>query len=83
MQEAFRMIQIARALGLKVMLGCMIEARWASPQPRNCRRCGLRDLDGNLLISNDPYTGLRVSAVDSAAGRAGIGRRAEARVKGG
>ncbi len=61
MQEAFRMIQIARALGLKVMLGCMIESSvGVAAAAQLSPLVDYADLDGNLLISNDPYTGLRV-----------------------
>ncbi len=59
--EAWRMINTARALGLKVMIGCMVSSSVAitgaahlSPLVDYC------DLDGNLLISNDPYEGVRV-----------------------
>ena len=61
MLEAFRMVQIAKALGMKTMLGCMISssvtvtaAAHLSPLVDYC------DLDGNLLIANDPYRGVRV-----------------------
>ena len=56
--EALRMIGLARALGLKVMLGCMVEtslgitaAAQISPLVDEA------DLDGALLVSNDPYRG--------------------------
>jgi L-Ala-D/L-Glu epimerase len=58
---AARMIDVARALGMKVMLGCMTETSCAvtaaaqlSPLADWC------DLDGNLLISNDPFEGLKI-----------------------
>jgi L-alanine-DL-glutamate epimerase-like enolase superfamily enzyme len=61
MLEAYRMIEIAKALGMKTMLGCMISssvsvtaAAHLSPLVDFC------DLDGNLLISNDPFHGVRV-----------------------
>lgn len=61
MSTALRMIQVARALGLKVMIGCMTETSCAvtaaaqlSPLADWC------DLDGNLLISNDPFEGLKI-----------------------
>jgi L-Ala-D/L-Glu epimerase len=63
MLEAQRMIGIAKALGMKTMLGCMISssvsvtaAAHLSPSVDYC------DLDGNLLIANDPYRGVRVEA---------------------
>lgn len=60
-QEAFRMIQIARALGLKVMLGCMIESSVGVAAAAHLSPLAdYADLDGNLLIANDPFTGLGV-----------------------
>ncbi|MFZ1947897.1 MAG: dipeptide epimerase [bacterium] len=57
--EGLRMIAVARALGLRVMLGCMVEsslgitaAAHLAPLADYC------DLDGNLLISNDPFAGV-------------------------
>jgi L-alanine-DL-glutamate epimerase-like enolase superfamily enzyme len=60
-QEAIRMIHVARALGLKVMLGCMIESSVAvSAAAHISPLVDYADLDGNLLISNDPFVGVRV-----------------------
>jgi L-alanine-DL-glutamate epimerase-like enolase superfamily enzyme len=58
-QEAVRMAAVARAVGLKLMLGCMIEsslgiAAAAAVSPL----FDYADLDGNLLIDNDPFRGL-------------------------
>jgi L-alanine-DL-glutamate epimerase-like enolase superfamily enzyme len=58
-REAIRMAHAARALGLGVMLGCMIEsgvgiAAGCCVAPL----CDHVDLDGNLLIANDPYPGV-------------------------
>jgi L-alanine-DL-glutamate epimerase-like enolase superfamily enzyme len=56
--EARRMISIARALGLQVMLGCMIESSIAITAAAHLGPfVDHLDLDGNLLISNDPFTG--------------------------
>jgi len=61
MLEAFRMIQIARSLGLKVMLGCMVSSSVAVTAAAHLSPLAdYADLDGNLLISNDPYTGVLV-----------------------
>lgn len=58
---AWRMIQTARALGMKVMLGCMIESSVAVTAAAHLSPLvDWADLDGNLLISNDPYRGVRV-----------------------
>jgi L-Ala-D/L-Glu epimerase len=62
-REAVRMAHAARALGLKVMVGCMIEsglgiAAGCCVAPL----CDDVDLDGNLLLGHDPCPG--VSFVD-------------------
>jgi len=60
-QEALAMIKMARSLGLRIMLGCMIESSVAIAA--GCHLSPLvdyADLDGNILISNDPFKGLRV-----------------------
>jgi L-alanine-DL-glutamate epimerase-like enolase superfamily enzyme len=60
-QEAMRMIHVARALGLKIMLGCMIESSVAiSAAAHLSPLADYADLDGNLLISNDPFVGVTV-----------------------
>jgi L-Ala-D/L-Glu epimerase len=58
-REAIRMAHAARALGLGVMLGCMIEsglgiAAGCAVAPL----CDHVDLDGNLLIADDPWPGV-------------------------
>jgi L-alanine-DL-glutamate epimerase-like enolase superfamily enzyme len=59
--EAFRMIQMAKALKLKIMLGCMIESSVAVTAAAHLAPfVDWADLDGNLLISNDPFTGIKV-----------------------
>jgi L-alanine-DL-glutamate epimerase-like enolase superfamily enzyme len=57
-REAIRMAHAARALGLGVMLGCMIEsglgiAAGCAVAPL----CDHVDLDGNLLLAHDPVPG--------------------------
>jgi L-alanine-DL-glutamate epimerase-like enolase superfamily enzyme len=60
-QEAIRMIHVARALGLKIMLGCMIESSVGiSAAAHLSPLVDYADLDGNLLISNDPFVGVAV-----------------------
>ena len=60
-QEAMRMIHVARALGLKIMLGCMIESSVAiSAAAQISPLVDYADLDGNLLIANDPFVGVGV-----------------------
>ncbi len=59
--EAYRMIQIARALGLKTMLGCMISSSVSVTAAAHLSPLvDYADLDGNLLIANDPYRGVEV-----------------------
>jgi L-Ala-D/L-Glu epimerase / N-acetyl-D-glutamate racemase len=59
--EAHRMIQIARALGMKTMLGCMISSSVTVTAAAHLSPLvDFADLDGNLLISNDPFHGVRV-----------------------
>jgi L-alanine-DL-glutamate epimerase-like enolase superfamily enzyme len=59
--EAYRMIQIAKSLGLKTMLGCMIESSIGVTAAAHLSPLvDYADLDGNLLIANDPYSGVRV-----------------------
>ncbi len=53
------MIETARALGLRVMLGCMVETRLAVGAAAHLAPLADHaDLDGPLLIKNDPFTGL-------------------------
>jgi L-alanine-DL-glutamate epimerase-like enolase superfamily enzyme len=60
-QEALTMIQMARALGLKIMIGCMIESSVAITAAAHLSPLiDWADLDGNLLISNDPFKGVEV-----------------------
>jgi L-alanine-DL-glutamate epimerase-like enolase superfamily enzyme len=61
MLEAFRMIQVARSLGMKTMLGCMISSSVAVTAAAHLSPLvDYADLDGNLLIANDPYSGVKV-----------------------
>ena len=60
--EAYRMIQIAKALGLKTMLGCMISSSASVTAAAHLSPLvDYADLDGNLLIANDPWRGVRVA----------------------
>ena len=59
--EAFRMIQIAKSLGLKTMLGCMVSTSVAITAAAHLSPLvDYADLDGNLLIGNDPVAGVKV-----------------------
>jgi L-alanine-DL-glutamate epimerase-like enolase superfamily enzyme len=60
-QEAMRMIQLAKALNLKIMLGCMIESSIAIAAAAHLTPLvDWADLDGNLLLREDPFSGLKV-----------------------
>jgi L-alanine-DL-glutamate epimerase-like enolase superfamily enzyme len=57
---ALAMIHTARALGLKVMLGCMVESAIAGTAAAHLSPLvDWADLDGPLLISHDPFAGVR------------------------
>ncbi|MBN2366102.1 MAG: dipeptide epimerase [Calditrichaeota bacterium] len=59
--EALRMIHMAKALNMKIMLGCMIESSVAiSAAAQLAPFVDWADLDGNLLIGNDPFRGIKV-----------------------
>ena len=52
------MVQLARLQGMQVMLGCMTETTCAVTAAAQLAPCtDYLDLDGNLLISNDPFRG--------------------------
>jgi L-alanine-DL-glutamate epimerase-like enolase superfamily enzyme len=59
--EAYRMLQIAKSLGMKTMLGCMVSSSVTVTAAAHLSPLvDFADLDGNLLISNDPFRGVRV-----------------------
>lgn len=61
LHEAHRMIGRARELGLKVMLGCMTETSCAiSAAAQLSPLVDWADLDGALLIKNDPFVGVTI-----------------------
>jgi L-alanine-DL-glutamate epimerase-like enolase superfamily enzyme len=61
LREAHKMITVARALDMKVMIGCMTETSCAvSAAAHLSPLVDWADLDGNLLISNDIYEGVKV-----------------------
>lgn len=60
LQEAVRLAGMARALGLRLMIGCMIETSLGiSAAAAVAQLFDFADLDGNLLIANDPFRGVR------------------------
>lgn len=61
MREGRKMLDVARALDMKVMVGCMTETSCAiSAASHLSPMVDWADLDGNLLISNDPFDGVTV-----------------------
>ncbi len=59
--QAYRMITMAKALGMKTMLGCMVSSSCSVTAAAHLSPLvDYADLDGNLLISNDPYSGILV-----------------------
>lgn len=58
-QEAVRMAGLARTLGLKLMIGCMIESSVGISAAASLTPLfDVADLDGNLLVANDPFRGV-------------------------
>lgn len=61
MREAWKMVNYARAEGMKVMVGCMTETSCAvSAAAQLSPAVDFCDLDGNLLITNDLFKGMEV-----------------------
>ena len=61
LREALKMVHTARACGLKVMVGCMIESSVGiSAAAQLSPLIDYADLDGNVLISNDPFHGVKI-----------------------
>ena len=59
--EAVKMVNMARERGMKIMLGCMIESSVAITAAAHLSPLvDYADLDGNLLINNDPYSGVTI-----------------------
>jgi L-Ala-D/L-Glu epimerase len=63
LRHALKMIHAARAHHLQIMLGCMIESSLAITAAAHLSPLvDYADLDGHLLIKNDPYQGVQVEA---------------------
>ena len=60
MRAGLRMIHAARALGMKIMIGCMIESSvLATAAATLTPLADYADIDGPLLITDDPFEGVR------------------------
>lgn len=61
MREAHKMLTLAKSIGMKTMLGCMTETSCAiSAATQLSSLADWADLDGNLLITNDIFDGVKV-----------------------
>ncbi len=61
MREAHKMVNLAHSWKMKVMIGCMTETSCAvSAAAQLSPKTNWADLDGNLLINNDPYSGIKI-----------------------
>ena len=61
LREAREMVSLAEALNMKLMIGCMTETSCAiSAAAQLAPKMEWADLDGNLLITNDCYTGMKI-----------------------
>jgi L-Ala-D/L-Glu epimerase len=57
--DGMEALKAARKAGLKTMIGCMIESSvLISAAAHLAELCDYLDLDGNILITNDPYQGV-------------------------
>jgi L-alanine-DL-glutamate epimerase-like enolase superfamily enzyme len=74
-REAVRIAHVARALGLGVMLGCMNESGLAvAAGAQIASLCDHVDLDGNLLLAEDPWEGVEfVDGVQVPSEQPGLG----------
>lgn len=61
MREANKMLNLAKSFNMKVMIGCMTETSCAiSAASQLSPMANWADLDGALLIKNDPFEGMKV-----------------------
>lgn len=61
LSAAFKVSDMAKRYGMKVMIGCMTETSCAvSAAAQLSPLADWADLDGNLLISNDPFEGIKI-----------------------
>ena len=60
-QAALRTLQVAQSLGMRTMLGCMVSSSVSVTAAAHLSPLvDYADLDGNLLIANDPFSGVQV-----------------------
>lgn len=62
-REALRMVSLARSLGMKVMFGCFVSSSLAiAPALAIATLADFVDLDGHLLLQNDPFRGITLDS---------------------
>jgi L-alanine-DL-glutamate epimerase-like enolase superfamily enzyme len=78
-REAMRMAHAAHALGLGVMLGCMVESGLGiAAAAQIASLCNHVDLDGNLLLAEDPWPGVELNdGIQLPSDQPGLGVRQE------
>src|SRR5262249_15805233 len=78
-REGVRMAHAARALGLGVMLGCMVESGLGiAAGAHMASLCDHVSLDGNLLLADDPWPGVTLAdGVQLPSSSPGLGVRQE------
>ena len=78
-REAVRMTHAARGFGLHVMLGCMLESGLGiAAAAQIASLCDHVDLDGNLLLTHDPWPGVEFTdGVQLPSNEPGLGVREE------
>ncbi len=60
-RETLNAVAVARAAGMKVMLGCMVESTLGvTAMAHLASLADFLDLDGPLLVANDPFRGVRI-----------------------
>jgi len=60
LREALKMIHVARSMGMKVMLGCMVESAVGITAAAHLSPAAdYADLDGNILLAKDPFSGVK------------------------
>ena len=61
LHEAYQMVTLARALDMKIMVGCMTETSCAvTAAAQISPLVDWADLDGNLLIANNRFDGIKI-----------------------
>ena len=75
LREALRMITLARALDMRVMLGCFVSSSLAiAPALTLASLADYADLDGHLLLAADPFEGItRTGGTIELSDRPGLG----------